>query len=748
MNGHAVLTVTLLAAAGLAARAAGASGTGAAAPKVEVFRDGKSGPIRFAADEIRKALAAKGAAAAVRPLGQLPSGGSGARVVLALAGRDDAVRRLLGERAPRAADLPPQAYALRRAAKATYCVLASDEAGAMYGGLHVAETVRIDGDLDRLTEGIHRPAIARRGIKFNIPLDARTPSYDDTGDAAQQNIAVMWDFAFWREFLDEMARHRYNTLTLWNPHPFPSLVKLENYPDVALDDVCVTKLPVTYRTHREWRDGKHRRPENLKVVRRMPIDEKIAFWRRVMARARDRGIDVYLITWNVFVDAAEGKYGITARQDNPKTIAYLRACVGETVRTYPLLAGLGATAGERMQPRRDEFAKEKWLWRTYGLGVLDARKADPARKVRFLHRVWQTGVGEVMEQFGSKYPHTFELGFKYARAHMYSSTRPPFADALCREMAPHRVRCWWNLRNDDIFNFRWGDPDYVREFLTSLPPKELTAGYHMGSDGYVWGRTFTSRQADAPRTLEIRKHWYRFMLWGRLGYDPKLDRAFFEKVLAARFPGAAAAALYDAWQAASRIIPRVNRFHWRNWDFMWAVEGCMDRRKGFHTVDDFIATEAMAGSGIVSIRRHVAAERSGKPAEGTTPVEVAGELLKLARSARELSADVRRGTGQPDKELAATLGDVEAMAHLGSYYGEKILGAVALHAFRTSDDAKRRAAAVAHLSEAVGHWQRYAAVAGAAYRPQLLARTRRLDFAAALADVKRDVEIARSASAR
>ena len=42
---------------------------------------------------------------------------------------------------------------------------------------------------------------------------------------------------FWREFLDEMARHRFNVLTLWNLHPFPSMVKVPEYPDVALDDV-------------------------------------------------------------------------------------------------------------------------------------------------------------------------------------------------------------------------------------------------------------------------------------------------------------------------------------------------------------------------------------------------------------------------------------------------------------------------------------------------------------------------------
>jgi len=65
-------------------------------------------------------------------------------------------------------------------------------------------------------DGEHTPFIERRGIKFNIPLDARTLSYSDAGDAAQQNIPEMWSMDFWREFLDEMARDHYDVLSLWN----------------------------------------------------------------------------------------------------------------------------------------------------------------------------------------------------------------------------------------------------------------------------------------------------------------------------------------------------------------------------------------------------------------------------------------------------------------------------------------------------------------------------------------------------
>ena len=47
------------------------------------------------------------------------------------------------------------------------------------------------------------------------------------------------------------------------------------------------------------------------------------------------------------------------------------------------LGGIGVTAGENMQKRRDEFSKENWLWKTYGLGVLDAKKKQPDRHGKF-----------------------------------------------------------------------------------------------------------------------------------------------------------------------------------------------------------------------------------------------------------------------------------------------------------------------------------------------------------------------------
>jgi len=706
-------------------------------------------PVEFAAQEIAAALRTKGYAAEAHSvedssfeLGQI----------------------LVSIIVDPACGLAAQGYQLEVGEMARrFTVTAVDAAGAMYGGLHLAEAIRCERSFDDIAPAGEAPYLERRGLKFNIPLDARTPSYDDTGDAAQENYAEMWDFAFWQEFLDNMARHRYNVLTLWNPHPFPSLVKVKEYPEAALADVCVTTLKPVAQPGR-WNEPQLVTQEifdHLRVVKKMTIEEKIDFWRRVMRYARGRGIEVYFITWNVCLNsvappgglrrgsgpqaaAAGGKYGVTESMTNPESVKYLRASVRDFILTYPDLAGIGVTAGEHMPKEEGAAAKEKWLWESYGLGVLEAQKEQPGRTVKFIHRHWWTEVGDIMREW-QDYPGPFELEFKYARARLYSSPKPPFARQLLSEMKPYGLKCWWNLRNDDIFCHRWGDPNYVREFVLNFP-REQTAGYFMGSDGYVWGREFASLEGESPRQLEIVKHWYSFLLWGRLGYNPRLDRAFFEKVLTARFPEAESSVLYEAWAASSRIIPQVNRFHWRDWDHMWSVEGCL-YTGGFRTVEDFINTETMEGSGLLTIPEYVAATVAQTVPSGVTPLEVADNLDGWAAAAAA-GAERIRGRGAPSKELRGTLTDIESMAYLGRYYAAKIRGGCELALYRATNEPARRQRAVEHLTRGVDYWTAYAAKAGGQYRPQLLARTNWLDWNKLLDEVKRDVEIARRAQPR
>jgi hypothetical protein len=639
----------------------------------------------------------------------------------------------------------PQSFRIRREGDTTIRVVGGDSLGAMYGGLDLAEMIALGGGLDAVVERARKPYISRRGLKFNIPFDGRAPSYDDTGTSAQENIAVMWEWEFWESFLDSLARNRYNVLTLWTNHPYPGIVDLKEYPGVSYDNVCRLRETVDTSTDRHFDDVDLMDPANVKVIKEISLKEKIAFWNKVFHHADARGIDIIVFHWNIYIFGAKGKHGITDDMNNPKTIPYMRYCIGEFLKTYPQVDGIGITAGEHMRGQRtSKLSKEQWLWQTYGQGVMDAKAADPDRRLRIVFRQHQANLNKIVDAF-RQFDGPFNTGHKYARARLYSTSTSPYLDIEYRsDLEQNRVPCWLNLRNDDLFVLRWGDADYVREFLQNVPRDLMRyeAGFYMGPDGFVFGREFVSRDPELSGQVEVDKHWYRFMLWGRLGYDLTLTRDFFERRLGQRFPETDAARLYDTWAAASQIVPQVNRFFFRVNDFQFSPEGCI-YNGGFLSLDQFLQHPPLVGSGILSVQEYAKAVLAGQPFDGITPMEVADRLDALAEKSLQGAEEVD-SAGPSGKELAATLTDIRAMAHLGRYYADKIRGAAQLAVFRAdSSRAEHKQRAIQHLSDAVKDWEAYATVASRAYRPQLFSRTHYMDWQKIFNDVKNEVEAVR-----
>lgn len=709
------------------------------AARPAVFVDRGSPPLAFAASELSRASAATMPQFGMDQIGRVacqPCFVIGRNATPPVAGMQPA--KLAGV----------QSYSIRRAvSKGTTWIAAigADEAGAMYGGLDLAEAVR-HGAVNQVRDSDHAPHIARRGIKFNAPLDVRTPSYSDNSDAAQANIPEMWSLDFWHAFLDDMARHRFNVLSLWNLHPFPSMVKVPEFPDVALRDVQRTRMRLDETFSHRGVDML--RPEMLRdveTVRTMSIEDKIRFWRDVMQYAHDRGIDVFAITWNIFTFGTDGRYGITPEQNNPRTIEYFRVSVREMVLTYPLLAGIGITAGEQMSERKDEYSKEKWLWKAYGEGIRDALRLQPDRKVTLIHRFHETGGEEIFREFRD-YPGPFDLSFKYSIAHMYSIPDPPYIHELLPALPPGK-RTWLTVRNDDVYSFRWADPEFARAYIRNIPGPEKVAGFYMGPDGYVWGREFLSKDPDAPRQTVIGKQWLSFALWGRLSYEPSVPDDLFWRMAAARFPGADASALSLAWSAASRVFPLITRFFWGDIDLKWFPEACLShpRHRGYYTVRDFVEGQSMPGSKVLSILEWRRKKLAGERMEGVTgPLEIAAALETAANTALNSQEQLRQGPAMKFKEYRATLLDIEAMAQLSRYYAAKVRAAAALGLFDRTGAESEKTEAVRQTEIALAAWQAYAAAYASQYRqPVLYNRVGFVDIPALTSKARDDIEIAR-----
>jgi hypothetical protein len=631
--------------------------------------------------------------------------------------------------------LGAEAYQITQTNKAIK-VRGGDARGLMYAGLALADNLLAGKDLLKTGTIAGKPYMPYRGIKFNVPLDARTPSYDDTGDAAQMNIATMWDFDFWKNYLDNMARYHYNLLTLWNLHPYPSMVKVPGYEDVALNDVCVYTGAVTSKTDKNWKNEGVQDPAQLRIVKKITIDEKIAFWKKVFQYADDRGIDIHWYQWNVHVHGAE-KHGIINKQNNPETINYLRESVKQFMLTYPTVKGIGVTAGESIDNSiKGEYSIENFIWKTYGQGIMEAKAVNPKINCTFIFRQHESDMNLISAAF-KDYKGPFDTEFKYARARMFSSAKLPWFDKIYKDdVISHHIKVWMNVRNDDIFTFRWGNPQYANAFIKNMP-KDLMAGYFWGPDGYIYGQDFHSKDPQVPK-YEIDKQWYLFMIWGMAGYNPDLSESYYMDKIAQRFPGADAKEIYSIWNATADVISWIDKIHYDQNDAGLLAEGSF-HFSGFTDVNMIARKDCMPDQGITAIGDFV---QKGKVADELSPLDVAD---KLDEAAKTLLAGAAKISDHQNAELKQTLGDFKAMAYMANYYAHKVRAATYIGLYRFAGDEKNKAQGVAEAEAEVSSWISYANAATAQYKPQLFARTQMLDWDALIENVKQDVIIAQNA---
>ncbi len=605
--------------------------------------------------------------------------------------------------------LPAQAYRLTRLQNRLR-LSAGDEEAAMTALLDLADSVEALQGPPGVSEGIHRPRFQSRGIKLNVPLDARTPSYSDCGDSAQDNIAAMWSEEFWRGLIDRMVLQRYNTLTLWNLCPFPSMVRVPEYPDAALEDVMISSF-MAGGTSRALQFYTPEMKAGLVRIRRMTIEEKTAFWQRVFQYAADRCVKVFLFTWNLYLYGLEDSgYPLTESADDPHTQHYIRCSTAALLRAFPTLAGIGVTAGENLCSEWNENMDMHWLRNTYGRAMEDVLAENPSRDLTLICRTHQTTLSQVQKAFADFRGH-LELSTKYAMAHMTACERPRFSDPLLLAKAEGQ-KVWLTLRQDDFYLFPWAEDTFLASLMDQMP-KDDVRGFYLGADGVVWGVENQSRDPELKNRYWLDKHFYLFALVGRLGYRESVDPAERQMLLRRFLPGMPADLLERKYRHASRAVRLISLAHWRNYDFQWYPEACCrlhepDRITVFDDLNQFLTCGACPDSGVAS----VAETASGNHSCPVTAEDIAGKILEEAALADAVA--LPEGTSAPERELRADLCRITGLAR---YYAFKLRASV--HLLQG-----RHAQAADCMRQASECWQQYAAETARWYRPQRLSRLR------------------------
>lgn len=629
-------------------------------------------------------------------------------------------------------------------------IIAGYSNGLMYGLIDLAESLDA-GSEPRM--GTHKPDLLYRGIKFNIPLDARTPSYSDASESAWANIETVWDFDFWRETIDFLALNKYNIISLWSLHPFPSMVRVPGYEDVALEDVMQTEKPVYGASMVAFGMSTRATRATLRVVRRMSMDEKITFWRSVMDYGAERGIRFLIMTWNVFIYGTEHtNYGITDSLQNPVTADYFRKSVETLIRTYPKLYGIGVTAGERMSvgstAGEDVLMDLKWLHKTYGAGIKDALEGSD-REFRFIHRQHFSSQKDILQVFNDL-PVPLDFSFKYSQAHMYSDPTPHFADRFFSTM-PTDSRSWLTLRNDSLYMLQWGGVEFAREYLSSIPMDKVI-GFMFGPDGYTIARSLIEKNGETPPV--VKRKWFEFSIWGRLGYEISTPISAFEDEISvwtgcSREQAVALAMLADK---ASRIMSIMNQVHWHDFDFQHYPEGNMSvdyyhaamhmgTRVVFHGIHDYLLTPSQPGSKYLGVKEAVVLEeKKAALEEGRKTPEIAlSELRVLCEEGLRIAA----ATTAESKEFVALKNDSVSLVKLGLFFSDMLECALIVQRLYAGlSDSKGAEHALALAESAAKRWRIYSEDVMSRYHQQTLTRFngRLADFAMMNSEADKNIE--------
>ena len=427
---------------------------------------------------------------------------------------------------------------------------------------------------------------------------------------------------------------------------------------------------------------------------------------------------------------------------------YYQKSVQALIETYPDLMGLSISAGENMSWLNEDdvvYAENKWLHDVYKPGINVALEKEPDRYFRL-------SVSPVVKDLYEDCLAEICFGANYTGVHMYASSEPHNADNLFANL-PEGYRCMMLFRNEDIFDMRWGDPDFMRTFVKNMPDQTKIYGFVTGSDGYCLGRDYSSTDPDLQGILYIKKHWFNYMLISRLSFQPDLpDKRLYEIFDDYYENRKGTDVLYEA---TSRLEDRSSSepdLLSDNSDYTWFVSGCWSHPNTNGYLD---ILRWMRGSNAFPRKRHSYENYALDIVEGVeispdkeTPYTASRScrswqemsLKKLRRLGRGKSVEEDGNSG---KNFWLQVEDNEAMAYLGLYYSEKMVAAIEL-GFSMSLRMNPQESCITHLELAENYFTEYAALISKNYVPQHMARVGSFDINFILEEVKKDIDKAKS----
>ncbi|UKT65397.1 alpha-d-galacturonidase [Pedobacter mucosus] len=636
--------------------------------------------IKFGAERLSKALSSNGFEISVNKKSSLAKDKNGIYIGIV---NDSFFKDLPDSIKVKAATVVKEGFVIFNNKESIF-IIGADASGALYGCMDLADKINSNGKLPLNLSVADQPEMVLRGTCIGLQKPDYLPGHDVYEyPYTPESFPWLYDKAQWIRYLDMMVSNRYNSLYLWNGHPFSSLIKLKDYPYA---------LEVSEETFKK--------------------NEEI--FKFLTTEADKRGIWVIQMFYNIIIPKPfADKHGLKTQDRNrpimPLIADYTRKSIASFVEKYPNV-GLMVALGEAMEGvGQDDI---DWFTKTIIPGVKDGLKAAGIKEEPpIVLRAHDTDAPSVMKAALPLYKNLYTENKFNGEALTTYAPRGAWAE-LNRKLAAIGTI---NISNVHILAnlepFRYGSADFIQKSVQAMNKIYGAKGLHLYPQSGYWDWPYTADKV-AGRELQIDRDWIWYKEWGRYAWNSKRNRTdeinYWGKEIANQYGSdlAGGKAILNAYEESGEISPKLlRRYGITDGNRQTLTLGMLMTQLinpfRYNLFTLMYESEAPEGEMIIEY-----AEKEWKKQGhiGETPVQIAKEVVEHGKKAVASINEATASVTKDKDEFKRLKNDMYCYDAMANFYAEKVKAALWILRYKYSNKVSDLEQALPFLQKSVNFY--------------------------------------------
>jgi hypothetical protein len=588
---------------------------------------------------------------------------------------------------------PAEGYSITKDKKG-FVVSGNDATGVIYGCVELADRIRQKGSLD-IEPVQETPGMVMRGTCIGLQKTVYLPGHAVYEyPYTPENFPWFYDKKEWVKYLDMMVENKYNSLYLWNGHPFASLVKLKDYPFA---------LEVDEETFKK-------------------NEEIFSFLTR---EADKRGIWVIQMFYNIILSKPFANHYGLKTQDRHRPITplisdYTRKSIAAFIEKYPNV-GLLVCLGEAMATIDDDVT---WMKETIIPGIKDGLAASGRTDIPpVVLRSHDTDGPLVLKESLPLYPNIYTMSKYTGESLTTYEPGGPWGEThrQLAEAAPVHIDNVHILAN--LEPWRWSSPAFIEKTVLAMHRVHNSKGLHLYPQASYWDWPYTAdKLPHGERLKQLDRDWMWYKAWGRYAWNDQRgeDSEYWLKTLMDyygikdRYTGQL---VLDAYNESGEIAPKLLRRFGitegnRQTLLLGMTMGQLVNPYKYTIYPGFYESCGPQGEKLIE---YVEKEYKGENHQGELPLDIVNQCVEHGNNAARNVIFAVQNVEKHQEEFLRFANDMFCYWKFAESFRAKVLAAQQVLNYKWTKDLKYLDNAVPLLEQSVALWHELVAFADSSY---------------------------------